>query len=195
MILESLITTVDADGNVNLAPLGPIVVPSDAGEDRPGFLLRPYEGSRTCSNLLSTGHGVIHVVDDALLVARTAIGKVDAVPLVQPVDGLEVSHVRLKDCHRWFAIRVTEYGGETPRHEMVAECLRSGLVRPFFGFNRAKHAVIEAAVAATRLHLLPAEEVQEEIRRAEIAIDKTGGPDELEALRLIQQHVQKFANS
>jgi hypothetical protein len=69
--------------------------------------------------------------------------------------------------------------------------LDSGLIAPFFGFNRAKHAVIEAAIAATRLHLLPAEDVDEELRRATIAVEKTGGVDEREALELIANHVRE----
>jgi hypothetical protein len=191
MILESLATTIDASGHVNLAPLGPIVHPPKSAEDLPTFLLRPYEGSTTCSNLLDNGNAVLHVVDDALLIAKTAIGKFDASDLIVPVPGLESSHVRLKRCHRWFAIRVTHRSGTPPKHKLTAHCLDSGLIAPFFGFNRAKHAVIEAAIAATRLHLLPAEDVDEELRRATIAVEKTGGVDEREALELIANHVRE----
>ncbi|KLU03663.1 DUF447 family protein [Rhodopirellula islandica] len=191
MILESLVTTLDAQGRVNLAPLGPIVHPSASAEGLPTFLLRPYQGSTTCTNLLDNGNAVIHVIDDALLIAQTAIGKVDASELVIPVPGLESSHVRLTHCHRWFAIRVTHRAGTPPRHELTASCLDSQIVDPFFGFNRAKHAVIEAAIAATRLHLLPDEEISEELRRAAIAVEKTGGDDEREALQLIEQHVRE----
>ncbi|WDQ15297.1 DUF447 domain-containing protein [Rhodopirellula sp. P2] len=191
MILESLVTTRDAIGRVNLAPLGPIVQPPATAGGLPTFLLRPYQGSTTCTNLLANGNAVIHVIDDALLIAKTAIGSVDASELVIPVPGLESSHVRLTRCHRWFAIRVTQRAGTPPRHELTASCLDSQIVDPFFGFNRAKHAVIEAAIAATRLHLLPDGEIAEELRRAAIAVDKTGGDDEREALQLIERHVRE----
>ncbi|MEO9931423.1 DUF447 domain-containing protein [Rhodopirellula bahusiensis] len=195
MILESLVTTMNKDGRVNLAPLGPIVRPAESPNEMPTFLLRPYQGSTTCSNLLDNGNAVIHVIDDALLIAKTAIGKVDATDMVVPVCGFDRTHVRLKRCHRWFAIRVSEFGGTPPRHELTAACLDSGIVEPFFGFNRAKHAVIEGAVAARRLHLLPTETIAEELERARVAIEKTGGVDEREALRLIQQHVRETSVS
>lgn len=191
MILESLVTTLDENGHVNLAPLGPVVLPPASPEGLPQFLLRPYEGSTTCTNLLSNGNAVIHVIDDALLIAKTALGKVAAKDLVVPVSGLEGTHVHLRRCHRWFAIGVTQRAGTPPRYELTASCLDSGIVDPFFGFNRAKHSVIEAAIAATRLHLLPAEVIAEELERARVAIEKTGGNDEREALRLIQRHVRE----
>ena len=107
MILESLVTTLDEQGHVNLAPLGPIVLPLKSTDGLPQFLLRPYEGSTTCDNLLASGNAVIHVIDDALLIAKTAIGKVDATEKVVAIPGLEGTHVRLKRCHRWFAVQVT----------------------------------------------------------------------------------------
>lgn len=195
MILESLVTTLDEQGHVNLAPLGPIVLPPQSTDGLPQFLLRPYEGSTTCDNLLANGNAVIHVIDDALLIAKTAIGKVDATEKVVTIPGLEGTHVRLKRCHRWFAVQVTQRAGTPPRHELTASCLDSGLVDPFFGFNRAKHAIIEAAVAATRWHLLPPQQIEEELERASIAIEKTGGGDEREALQLIRRYVRESSIS
>ena len=37
---------------------------------------------------------------------------------------------------------------------IVADVVDSGRLRDFFGFNRAKHAVIEAAILATRIDFL-----------------------------------------
>jgi hypothetical protein len=52
---------------------------------------------------------------------------------------------------------------------------------PFEGFNRAQAAVIEGAVLVSRLHLLPRAEVEAELARLEIIVDKTAGPAEAEA--------------
>jgi hypothetical protein len=41
--------------------------------------------------------------------------------------------------------------------------------------------VVEAAILASRLHLLPREKVESEIAYLEIAVAKTAGPAELEA--------------
>ena len=62
MILEGIVTTLDSDGRVNIAPMGPIV---DVAMSTLHF--RPFKSSRTYANLMQTQCGVFHVVDDVLL--------------------------------------------------------------------------------------------------------------------------------
>lgn len=191
MILESIVTTVAPDGRVNIAPLGPIVSPPDGETKWPTFCLRPYEGSLTCRNLLETGKAVIHVTDDVLLLARAAVGHVDPDGLVCPAENASAGHVRLIDCHRWFAVEVTRFGGTPPRHELIAECVAEGVVHTFFGFNRAKHAVIEAAILATRIGLIDVEEIRGEIERLKTPVEKTAGPQEREAFAMLRAYVDQ----
>ena len=219
VILEAIVTTVDSDGNVNIAPMGPTVLSPDLETGRPRFKLRPWQGSQTCANLLATGDAVIHVTDDARLIAQAAVGKVSAEGRVCPIprtDGESIRHYRLLDCHRWYAVsvdrradvesqrfpnkmpgseRVTEQAvdqaAEAVRHELIAEAVAEGVVRPFFGFNRAKHAVIETAILATRLHVLPAAEVWRELQRWEVSVQKTAGADEREAFAMLREHIER----
>ena len=70
MIIEGLVTTINEDGTVNLAPMGP--------ETEPAFeqlILKPYPTSTTYQNLQRTGTGVFHITDNVELLARTAVGK------------------------------------------------------------------------------------------------------------------------
>lgn len=60
-----------------------------------------------------------------------------------------------------------------------------GQHRPFWGWNRAKHAIIEFTVLMTRLHLLEASFIDAERERLSSAVDKTAGPKELEAWNLL----------
>ncbi|TWU17001.1 DUF447 domain-containing protein [Allorhodopirellula heiligendammensis] len=191
MILESIVTTVSPEGRVNIAPMGPIVRPPSGDAAFPTFCLRPYEGSRTCGNLLDNGKAVIHVTDDVLLLARAAIGTIDPTGLVCQAEGASREHVRLVDCHRWFAIEVTHAGGTPPRHELVATCIAEGTVRPFFGFNRAKHAVIEAAILATRIGMIDSTQIKDELQRLAVPVQKTAGPDELAAFELVQKYIEQ----
>ena len=67
----------------------------------------------------------------------------------------------------------------------------TGGLRDFLGFNRAKHAVLEAAILATRIHILPREEILSEFARLKTPVDKTAGPRELEAFALLDQYVRQ----
>jgi hypothetical protein len=66
-----------------------------------------------------------------------------------------------------------------------------GTRREFNGYNRAKHAVLEAAIYATRLHLLPRDFIDSEMKRLQVIVDKTAGPHELEAMALLTEHIHK----
>jgi hypothetical protein len=65
-----------------------------------------------------------------------------------------------------------------------------GFRREFIGFNRARNAVLEAAILATRTHLLPAQQIQEEYARLQVMVDKTAGPREREAMAFLTEYVR-----
>jgi hypothetical protein len=182
MILEGLVTTTNADGTPHLAPMGPRVEP-----DLQHFLLRPFATSNTYQNLLRHGEGVLHVTDDALLVAKAAVGAVNPMPALRPAE--EVRGWVLADACRFFEFRVSAIDAAEPRVKIDCDVVHRGTHREFFGFNRAKHAVLEAAILATRLHLLPRDEVSAEFRKLRVIVDKTGGANELEAMRFLEEHV------
>jgi hypothetical protein len=62
--------------------------------------------------------------------------------------------------------------------------------REFVGFNRAAHAVLEAAIYATRLHILSREFVDGEFTRLQMIVGKTAGPRELEAMALLTDYLR-----
>jgi hypothetical protein len=187
MILEGLVTTTNADGTPHLAPMGPRVEP-----DLQHFLLRPFPTSNTYQNLLQHGEGVLHITDDALLVAKAAVGAVNPMPALRPAE--EVRGWVLADACRFFEFRVRSIDATEPRVKIDCEVVHRGTHREFFGFNRAKHAVLEAAILATRLHLLPRDEVDAEFRKLRVVVDKTGGANELEAMRFLEEYVAQHPN-
>lgn len=183
MILEALLTTIDADGGVNLAPMGPVV---DRTMSR--LTLRPFQTSRTYANLKRTGQGVMHVTDDVELLARAAVDRLVVSPELKPTPNGQGWY--LADACRWYAFRVVSLDDRQERTEIVAEVTDRGTVREFFGFNRAKHAVIEAAILATRLHLHPREKVLSDFANLKILVDKTGGEQERRAFDFLQEFVE-----
>jgi hypothetical protein len=186
VILEAIVTTVsDGDGALNVAPMGPKVEP---GMRR--FLLRPFRTSTTYRNLKAHGEGVLHVTDDVLLLARAAIGA-EFEAATRPADIVK-GHILIDSC-RYYEFRVIDLDDREERTTVVVETVAEGRLRDFFGLNRAKHAVVEAAILATRTEFLPLEEILGDYRRLAPLVEKTGGPAEHEAFALLSRHVLEVA--
>lgn len=191
VILEALVTTISPDGRLNVAPMGPRVEP-DGSLDR--FVLRPYTTSTTYRNLKRHGEGVLHVNDDVLLIARAAIGRIDPKDIpTQPAR--RVRGVILSGACRYCEFRVVTLDDREDRATIVAEAVTGGRLRDFFGLNRAKHAVVEAAILATRLAFLPPTEILDEYQRLKVLVEKTGGEAERTAFALLEAFVRADARA
>jgi hypothetical protein len=188
MILEGMVTTICEDGRVNLSPMGPLV---DTAMRE--IILRPYQTSTTYRNLKRTGQGVLHVIDDVWLLARAAVGVVDPLPRMQSCQNGRGWY--LEDACRWYAFEVRQLDDRQPRTEIIADVIQQGRGPEFFGFNRAKHAVVEAAILATRVKFLPAAEILAEFDRLAIPVEKTGGKAEKRAFSFLHDHVRAACTS
>jgi hypothetical protein len=187
MILEALVTTLSPTGEFHLAPMGPRVPP--ASEPWTHFVLRPFQTSQTFHNLKARGEGVLHVVDDVLLLARAAIGPVEPPPPVLPAE--RVRGWVLADACRYYEFRIVSCDERSERAELRAQVVHEGRLRDFFGLNRAMSAVVEAAILATRTAFLPFDEIEADYRKLAVLVEKTGGPREREAMALLQEHVAR----
>jgi len=182
MILESIVTTINEDGSVNVSPMGPTV-----HSNLQNFELRPFNTSRTFANLKRTRSGIVHVTDDVGLIAQSAIGKLIPLPEFFPAEKI-TGQVIANTC-RWYEFQVEYIDENSARTNINCKTLHTGRIRDFWGFNRAKHAVIEAAILATRLDFLPREEIQEQFQRLETIVSKTGSAQESKAFQLLSEHV------
>ena len=185
MILEGLITTRNADGQVHVSPMGP-----EVEEDGPlqTFVLKPFDTSCTYRNLKRQPSGVLHITDNVLLLARAAIHCFDVPPALAEVpsgDGLV-----LEDTCRWFAFEVVAFDDSTPRTRISCRVTEQGDVRPFWGFNRAKHAVLEAAILATRVGILEDSEIKTRMQDLKVMVEKTAGSQERQAFDLLEAYVR-----
>jgi len=184
MILEGLVTTLDEDGTPHLAPMGPIV-----DESMTRLVLRPFRSTRTFRNLNRSRQGVFHITDDAELLALAAIHRLAATPPVMPAPDIE--GVILQDACRWYAFRVTRLDDSAPRTLLECHVVGTGRLRDFVGFNRAKHAVIEAAILATRVGLVESRQIRDEFLRLAVIVEKTAGEAERRAFEHLRQHVHR----
>ena len=193
MILEAIVTSLSGDGQPNIAPMGPRVDQLCYHDlTQSYFTLRPFESSRTYANLIATRRAVIHVTDDVELFAQAAVDALDDTATENLLTRLDDSDWRvLADCHCWFAVEVESIEGTGPRWDMACRVVRAEITRPFFGFNRAKHAVIEAAILATRTQLLEAESIREQLERLEPLVEKTAGPAEFRAFEFLRRTIRE----
>jgi hypothetical protein len=182
MIVESIVTTVAADGTANCAPMG-----VEWGDDR--IVLKPFLDTATYRNVTATRAAVVNVVDDVRIFARAAISN----PAYPTVPAAIVRGVRLQDCCSWRELEVRTVDSSPPRSRIETAVVHRGVMREFIGFNRARHAVLEAAIYATRLHLLPREFITSEFERLQVIVDKTAGPAEQEAMALLTGFVRDAA--
>lgn len=182
MIYETLVSTLDAEGRPNFAPMG-------IGLEGGSVLLRPFKTAVTWRNLQEVGEGVVHFTDDVLLFARCALAS--EVPPHRPAE--RVRGVVLRDVCHWKEIVIASKDVSRDRAEFHARVVFEGRQRDLLAFNRAQHAVVEATILATRLHLLGRETVLAEITRLSPLVDKTGGLREREAFRFVTEVAERVA--
>ena len=181
MIIETIVTTLDSSGAVNIAPMG---VEWDGGDAPP--VLKPFLETTTYRNLVNSGVAVVNLIDDVGVFAQAAISNPDY-PVVPAV---AVKGVVLRDACSWRELTVRTVDSTPPRSRIETTVEHRGLNREFIGFNRAKHAVLEAAIYATRVHLLPRDFLESELARLQIIVDKTAGPVEHQAMALLTGYIR-----
>jgi hypothetical protein len=181
MIIESIITTLGADGAAHIAPMGVIW-----RDDHP--MLAPFRPSTTLDNLVHSGCAVINHTDDVRVFAGCLTGRRDW-PL-KPAARIDGRVLQAAITHQELMVDRIEEDELRPRfHCRVVHEAAHGA---FKGFNRAQVAVIEAAILVSRLHMLPRDKVEREIAYLEIAVGKTAGAREREAWEWLTTRISAF---
>jgi hypothetical protein len=135
------------------------------------------------------------VTDDVLLIARAAMGTVAAGSDVAIMPAQHVRGFVLTDACRYYELRVRTLDDSSERTRIEAQVLGAESRRDFFGFNRARHAVLEAAILVTRLFLTGPGHVLAELDRLQQIVDKTGSDPEHTAMNEMRQYVQTQSKS
>jgi len=181
VIIETIATTLDAEGAVNIAPMG---VEWTGGDEAP--VLKPFLETSTYRNVVATRAVVVNLVDDVRVFARAAISN----PSYPVVPASVVRGVVLETACSWRELQVRSIDSTPPRSRIETEIVHRGFRREFIGFNRARHAVLEAAIYATRVHMLAREFLESELARLQVIVDKTAGPAEQEAMSLLADYIR-----
>lgn len=180
MIIETIFSTLDEAGNPNFAPMG-----IEWGEE--SVVVRPFCSSRTFRNLLSGGYGVANVSDDVLAFVRCALYD----ETLRSFPAVSIRGAVFQDTCSWLELAVDSRSISEERAEFRCRIMHKGKKKDFLGFCRARDAVIEATILATRLAFHGGDEVLEYLNRYMRVVDKTGSELEKEAFRLVCEYVEK----
>lgn len=178
LILETVVITLSPAGAVHLVPFGLI-------QDGAEWVLAPFRPSPTILNLDANPTFSASSPSDVRVIAGAVTGRRDW-PLVACE---RIPGQRLADSfgHAEFEVVAVEEDAVRPRYR--GRMVHAAAHTPFFGYNRAQAAVLEAAILSTRLHMLEPEKILTEMRYHAIAISKTAGPAEREAWDWIEDKV------
>ena len=160
--------------------MGPVV-----DEQLERWTLRPFQSSTTFGLLRDNPDCVFHVCDQVLPIVKMVLGMPHELECHRTESGVWVIH---SACH-WYHLRVDQWNVASERSEAIATVQARGTQRPFWGWNRAKHAVIEATILTSRVHLLGVETVQVEMEKMRTIIVKTAGEEERAAWQLLETHL------
>lgn len=180
-INETIVTTQNARGEVHITPFGV--------RRRDGLvLIAPFKPSTTLQNILDTNVATVNFTDDVRVFAG-ALSKQLSCELT-PTSLIKGS--RLTETLSHWELELVEVEEDETRPTLLMKIVNEENHRPFMGFNRAQSAVIELAVLISRLQMLPKEKIMQEKVYLQIAIDKTAGPNELEAWRWLENRMDAF---
>jgi len=181
MIRETIITTVSAENDVHIAPMG-VTIEGDV------HVIAPFRPSTTLDNLRANPVAVVNYTDDVRVFAGCLIGRRDWP--TRPATRVAGVVLEQSLAHAELEVARVEEDEVRPRFHCVA--VHAETHAPFRGFNRAQAAVVEAAILVSRLHMLPLEKIKREIAYLEIAVGKTAGPAEAEAWGWLMERIVEF---
>lgn len=184
MIREVIVTTVNREGSVHIAPMG-------VREEEGRVILAPFRPSTTLDNVLTTGCATVNLTDDVRVFAGCLTGRRDWPTLTCA----KTAGVRLEGALAHRELRLAHLDDDAQRPRLYMDVVYEETHGGFRGFNRAQGAVLECAILVSRLHMLPAEKIDAELRYLEIAIEKTAGPAEREAWSWLLERIEAFRSN
>ncbi|MDI9408696.1 MAG: DUF447 family protein [Candidatus Pacebacteria bacterium] len=193
MILEIILTTVNPDGSIHLAPMGlTLTEPNAASESMPaGASLAPFAPSRSLDNLIRRGTAVVNICDDVRIFAGCLTGRRD-----WPTINLSNHNgeARVAAALSYQVVKAAAFGTNSERPRFSCTVVESQQLKAFGGFCRAQSAVIEAAILVSRFNRTPARELTREFEQLAIRVQKTAGAAEFEAWGWLQEAFEKALN-
>jgi len=179
MIREVIVTTDSRSNHTHIAPMGIRNLDNE-------IIIMPFRPSTTLDNLIETGEAAINHIDDVRIFAGCLTGHREW-PLV---NAETIRAKRLKAALSHAEVEVTRIENDELRPKVYCRIVRQATHAPFQGFNRAQHAVLEAAILVSRLDRLSWKKINQELEYLRIGLDKTAGDREREAWQWLMEAIE-----
>jgi uncharacterized protein len=184
MIVECILSTMNSAGEPNFAPMGLVW-----GDQE--ITIRPFLQTSTYRNLLATGYGVASLTDDVQAFIKAGLLR-ETLPhfAAKAVPG-----VVYQGACSWRELQVIAAKDDGLRADVHCRVLESGWLRDFIGFCRARNAVIEAAIVATRLQFYDPKWILERLSDFAEIVQKTGDAPEELAFQEISAYIRRWLHA
>lgn len=181
MIFETIITSMDAKSDVHITPFGV--------REQDGYvIISPFKPSTTLGNILTTKSAVMNLTDDVRVFAGALTKKFRA----EVIAAEKIQGFRLVELLAHKELTLDKVVEDEVRPQLWMRVVHEENHQPFKGFNRAQAAVIELAVLASRLTMLPKEKIMQEKNYLQIAMDKTAGEREWQAWGWLNEKIDNY---
>jgi uncharacterized protein len=169
MIVECIFSTLNSAGEPNFAPMGLVW-----GDQE--ITIRPFLQTSTYQNLQASGYGVASLTDDVQAYIKTSLHQ----EVLPHFAAKVVPGAVYEGACSWRELQVIAMKDDGLRADVQCRVLESGWLREFVGFCRARNAIIEAAILATRLRFYDSDWILERLSEYAEIVKKTGDtPEEL----------------
>ena len=186
MIHEVIVTTINKDKKVHIAPMGVKILQSNS---KKYVQISPFKPSQTLNNILETKIATVNFIDNVKVFSGIVTGEKKDWDL-EVFDDKCAPHLQNTNTH--MNVKAIEDHDDPVRPRIICEVINEQIHRPFLGFNRAQFSVIELAVLSTRLGRIDDNKIKDEMKYLKIGIDKTAGKNEKEAWEWIEKKINIY---
>lgn len=182
LIIETILSSCGKDGKINFAPVG-VHIPDDTLQlsEVNEIELFLYSGSRTYSNLTDIPEGVINFTDDILSFVEAAVNS----PHFPETPSQFIRPPRMAAAKTVWEFVIISFDRSTEPARIIGKVLFRKELAGFYGLCRARGAILEAAILATRLAWIPAGKITEAWPQWREIVARTGGIREQKAFQIL----------
>ena len=181
-VRETIVTTRNENNTIKVSPLG-VYIENDI------LKIKPFKPSISLDNILRNNSGVINYIDDVRIFASCITKKNINIEFVE-TNKINCARIKNSISHTEFIVKKVEHDDSRPT--IICQTVNEEIHKMYYGFNRAKAAVIELCILASRLGIIDDEKIKDEIKYLKISIDKTAGEPELEAWNWLIEYINSY---